>query len=291
MPMILGGFPPTGLVLLSIVSVQVGAGLAINLFPILGAEGTVAVRIVISALLLALTVRKRTRALSQMFIQNWKLLLVFGFCIAIMNLFFYQALARIPLGATVALEFIGPLSVAAFTSRKLSHFAWIALAALGIFLLSPLSGVDLDSLGIIFALLAGVGWGLFIIFAKRVGDRIPGNDGIVIAMVIAALTMLPFAAPVATVLISNPLILLTALAVALLSTTIPFTFEFHALRRMPSRNYSILVSVEPAVAAIIGALLLGERIGLQGVIAVACVVIAAIGISLTGSADKPDTAV
>lgn len=151
-----------------------------------------------------------------------------------MNFFFYQAIARIPLGAAVAFEFIGPLSVAVLASRRLIHFAWVTLAALGIVLLSPFTGAELDSLGIMFALLAGTAWAFFIILARRAGDRVSGNDGLAIGMIIAAISMIPFAVPVV-----------------------------------------------PVVAALVGALLLGERLGVQGMIAVACVVVAAIGITVT----------
>jgi inner membrane transporter RhtA len=121
-----------------------------------------------------------------------------------------------------------------------------------------------------------------------VGRRVPRNDGLAIGMIIAAISMIPFAVPIVTDLVSAPLILFTAFAVALLSTTVPFTLEFEALKRMPARNYGVLVSVEPAVAAIVGALLLGERIGLQGMIAVACVVIAAVGITVSDGRTNTD---
>ena len=192
--------PPPALVLLSIVAIQVGAALATHLFPLLGASGTVAVRIIFSAILLSLATRTRVRTFGQTFKRNWGVLLVFGLCVAAMNFFFYQAIDRIPLGTAVALEFVGPLGVAALTSRRMTHFAWIALAALGIVLLSPLSGSSLDTIGGIFALMAGAGWAVFIILASRVGNRIPGNDGLAIGMVIAAITMIPFAAPVVTTL-------------------------------------------------------------------------------------------
>ena len=279
--------PPPGLVLLSIVSIQVGAALATDLFPVLGAEGTVAVRIIFSALLLGLAARTRVRSFGQIFVRNWRLLLVFGLSMAAMNLFFYQSIDRIPLGAAVAIEFAGPFSVAALASRRMSDFTWVALAALGIVLLSPLSGVDLDTLGVIFALLAGAMWAIFIILSSRVGKRIPGHDGLAIGMAIAAMAMIPFAAPVVTELVSSPLVLLSGLGVAVLSTTIPFSFEFEALKRLSTRTYGVLVSLEPAVAVVVGALLLGERIGFQGTIAVACVVIAAIGITVSDGRSPP----
>ena len=277
----LSAIPPPGLVLLAIVAMQVGAGLATHLFPVLGAEGTVAVRIIFSALLLGIAARGRIRMFGQVFLRNWILLLAFGLCVAVMNFFFYQAIARIPLGAAVALEFIGPLGVAALTSRRAGHFVWVTIAATGIILLSPVAGADLDTLGVLFALLAGMGWAFFILLAGRVGKRVPGNDGLAIAMTIAAITMTPFVTPVAVDLITNPLILLAGFGVALLSTTIPFTLEFQALKHLSARAYGVLISLEPAVAALVGAILLDERIGTQGMIAVTCVVVAAIGITLT----------
>jgi inner membrane transporter RhtA len=278
---LMGAIPPPGLLLLAIVSIQLGAALATNLFPILGSDGTVAIRIIISALLLGLAARGRVRRFASLFVRDWRLLLAYGLCIAVMNFFFYKAIALIPLGAAVAIEFVGPLGVAALASHRPGHFACVGLAALGIVLLSPLAGLDLDALGIVFALTAGAGWACFVFLSRRVGSRVSGNDGLAIGMAIAAISMIPFAVPVATDLIGNPMLLLAGLGVALLSTTLPFTFEFEALKRLSNRAYGVIVSVEPAVATLIGALLLGERIGVQGMVAVACVVVAAIGITVT----------
>jgi len=276
----LNAIPPTAKLLLAIAAIQFGAAIAINLFPIIGAQGTVAWRIIISAVLMWLAARGRVRSFATIFWRHRLLLLVFGACMAAMNLFFYLAIARIPLGVAVAFEFIGPLSVAAFNSRRISQFFWIAVAAIGIILLSPISGADLDPLGILFALLAGTGWATFIVLAGRVGEKVPGNDGLAIGMMVAALTMLPFAIPVAGTLFSQPWVLAGALAVALLSTTLPFVLEFQALRHLSKRAYGVLVSLEPAVAAVVGAVILSENIGARGVLAVSCVVAAAIGITL-----------
>ena len=278
---IINAIPPPGLILLAVVAIQVGSALATQLFPVLGANGTVAVRIIFSAMLLGLAASRRFRSLASIFMRHWQLLIVYGLCITAMNLFFYQSIARIPLGAAVAIEFIGPLGVAALSSRRIGQFAWVALAALGIVLLSPLTGQNLDPLGVLYALLAGTGWALFIVLTGRVTKRIPGNDGLVVGMAVAALTMIPFAIPIIDELVLDPLILLAAIGVALLSTTIPFTLEFEALKRVSARTYGILVSLEPAVAALVGAWLLEERIGTQGIIAVACVVVAAVGITLS----------
>jgi len=278
---LMGAIPPTGLLLLAIVSIQLGAALATHLFPILGAEGTVAIRIIISALLLGLAARGRVRRFASLFVHDWGLLLAYGLCIAAMNFFFYKAISLIPLGAAVAIEFVGPLGVAALASHRPGHFACVGLAALGILLLTPLTGVDLDTLGILCALMAGAGWAGFVFLSRRVSLRVSGRDGLAIGMSVAALSMIPFAAPVVPDLVSNPVLLLAGLGVALLSTTVPFTFEFEALKRLSNRAYGVIVSVEPVVAALMGALLLGERIGVQGMVAIACVVVAAIGITVT----------
>jgi inner membrane transporter RhtA len=282
---VFNAIPPPGLVLLAIIAIQIGAALATQLFSVLGASGTVAMRIIISALLLGIAARSGIASLTRVYLQHWPMLTAFGLCIAAMNLFFYESIARIPLGAAVAFEFIGPLGVAAFTSRRFSHFAWVALAALGIVLLSPLAGLNFDTVGVCFALLAGAGWAFFIILAGRVGKKISGTDGLAIGMVVAAVTMIPFAVPVIDEVLFNPPVLLAALGVAMLSTTIPFTLEFEALKRVSPNVYGILVSLEPAVAALVGAWLLGERIGLQGSLAVGCVVVAAVGITMSEKSD------
>ncbi|MFK7978447.1 MAG: DMT family transporter [Saprospiraceae bacterium] len=273
--------PPQGLVLLAIIAIQVGSGIAVQLFPILGIEGTVAVRIVFSAIILGMTAKAKLYSLWQIFLANWAILCLFGICMVAMNFFFYKALFRIPLGAVVAIEFVGPLSLAAITSKRLIHFLWVALAAVGILLLSPLSGANLDTWGIIFALIAGAGWTTFIILGKRVGKKVSGNSGLTIAMFIAAIFMIPFFVPVVPILIQNPYVLFIGLCVALLATSIPFTLEFQALKKLSHSAYGILISLEPAVAALVGVIVLKEQITMQGIIAVICVVVAAIGITLS----------
>lgn len=276
----LAGMPPALLVLLAVLSLQLGAGLATQLFPLLGAQGTVALRIILSAVLLALAAGGAALSFHRAFWQNWRILTLFGVCVASMNMLFYLAIDRIPLGAAVACEFVGPLTVAALNSRKLRHFGWILLAAAGIVLISPVSGTDLDTVGVLYALLAGVGWAMFIVLARRVGTLMPGNDGLAIGMIIAALLMIPFLVPVTSQLLVSPLLLVAGLGVALLSTTIPFVLEFAALKRLPARTYGVLVSIEPGVAALVGVALLGERPGLQEIFAIACIIVAAVGMSV-----------
>ena len=273
------------MILLAVVTIQLGAAVSIHLFPVIGVEGTVAVRITFSAIILGLFVRRSPQVLISAFFRHWQLLLIFGLCLAMMNFFFYKAIERIPLGVAVAVEFAGPLSVSAFTSKKRSHLAWVALAAAGILLLTPLSGAELDWLGVVFAACSGVGWGTFAVLSRRVSARLNNNDGLVIGMSLAALVMTPFVIPAIPVLIVQPKFLLVGFAVALLSTAIPFLLEFKALKRLSAATYGVLVSVEPAVAALVGAVLLSERIGLRGLCAVICVVVAAIGVTASDMRD------
>ena len=261
---------------------QVGSAIATHLFPIVGTEGTVAIRIVFSAIILGMAARGQLHSYKQLFLSNWKLLLPFGLCITLMNFCFYKAIELIPLGAAVAIGFIGPLSVAAMTSRRIIHFVWITLAAIGILLFSPLSGADLNPIGVGYELIAAIGWGSFVVLSGSVGKRVPGNNGLTIAMMIAAITMLPFFMPIVNQLL-HPRVFLIGLGVALLATSIPFTLEYHALNRIPPRNYGVLISVEPAIAAIVGAILLEDYLGFQIIVAIIFVIVAAIGMALSKS--------
>ena len=286
--------PPHALVLLAVLAIQLGAGISIQLFEKIGAEATVALRVILSALILSLVARKNLSELRVKFVQHWQLLLIFGLCVSAMNYCFYKAIDRIPLGAAVAIEFAGPLSVAAFTSKKFTQLGWVILAAIGIVLLSPFTGTNLDTTGVVFALLSGVGWASFIVLAKRVSAKVEQNIGLAIGMGIAAITMIPFLLPQLDQIVLFPKVLLLGFCVALFSTAIPFTFEFVALKRLSSTAYGVLVSTEPVVATLIGALLLDQRIGVQGLIAIACVVTAAIGITVstppaTSSTNPPES--
>ena len=279
--------PPHALLFLAIVAIHLGAGVSVRLFPIIGADGTVAMRLLFSAFLLWLFSGIRPSVeLLRTACRHWQLLLVFGVCMAAMNYCFYQAIERIPLGVAVAIEISGPLAVSAFTSRKVSHLGWVLLAASGIVLLTPLTGAELDPVGITYALMSGVGWGMFALLSRRVSTSLQGNSGLLIGMTIAAVLMLPVISTVPLDKLLDPTVLFIGLSIAVLSTAIPFTLEFEALKRLSSATYGILVSTEPAVAAAVGAVLLGERIGIRGLCAVACVVIAAIGVSVSDARDK-----
>jgi inner membrane transporter RhtA len=261
--------PPPGLLLVSIVSIQLGAAVAVHLFESLGPVGTVFLRIAFSAVLLLVAVRHQISADAR---RHAGLLLLFGCSIGAMNLCFYGAIARIPLGVAVAIEFIGPLGVAALTSRRPKDFLWISLAVVGLVLLTPDIGGDLDPLGVGLALAAGAGWASFVLLSPRVAGAI-GGAGLALAMVAAGLFALPFALAAG------------GLAVAILSTTLPYALEFEALKRMTARAYGIMVTLEPVVAALVGVLILGQALPPSAFVAIACVTAAAIGVTLSDRRD------
>ena len=270
--------PPPGLLLISIVSIQLGAAVAIDMFRVLGPVGTVFLRVTFSAALLLFAARRTiTREAS----AHAGSLLLYGAILGLMNLSFYGAISRIPLGIAVAIEFFGPLGVAAATSRRPRDFGWIALAAVGIVLLTPEIGGSLDPVGVVLAGAAGLCWAGFIVMTRRVGRVLPGSSGLAIGMAIAALVVLPVDLVAGGLPNLDLPVLLAALAVAVLSTALPLSLEFEALRRMPARTYGILVTLEPVVATVIGSVLLGQAIGVQGALAVACVTAAALGVTLS----------
>ena len=275
--------PPPGLLLVSIVSIQLGAAVAIDLFPVLGPVATTFLRLAFASVLLVILSRHTI---------NWSArrhagaLLVYGTILGLMNLTFYGAIARIPLGIAVAIEFIGLLGLAVATSRRGRDLAWIGLAALGIALLTPQIGRALDPLGVALAGAAGLCWASFAVMSQRVGRALPGSSGLAIAMVVAAVVVLPVEVAAGGLGSLDPDLLARALVVAVLSTALPWSLEFEALKRMTARTYGILVTLEPAVAALVGALLLGQAMGLQGVLAVACVSVAALGVTVSDRRDS-----
>jgi inner membrane transporter RhtA len=273
-----GAIPPTGLVFASILSVQLGAAIAKSLFPALGPAGTVVLRIGFAALLLLALERPRLRGHGR---RDYAAVVLFGLVMAAMNTSFYSAIARLPLGIAVTVEFVGPLAIAVFGSRRPLDLAWAALAAAGILLLAPTRGTSIDPLGLAFALLAGACWAGYILLNVRVGRVFPGGSGLALAMAVAAVAILPVGVGAKDVLAGSPGLLLAGLGVALLSTTIPYSLEHAALKRLPARAFGVLMSLEPAVAALVGAVLLGEALGLRGMLALASVSVATAGSALT----------
>ncbi|MCP4327562.1 MAG: EamA family transporter [Alphaproteobacteria bacterium] len=274
---VFGAVPPPLLVLFSIISVQIGAAIAIDLFPVLGAAGTAFLRVAVSAVFLVIVARP---VLEPKVRAQWKLILLFGFVVAAMNFFFYQAIARIPLGIAVTIEFMGPLAVAAATSRQWRDFLWVGLALGGVGLLTPAIGSELDPVGVVFAILAGCGWGAFALVSTRAGRALDGSIGLALGMAVAALFLLPFGIVEASAITGRPELVLPVIAIALLSTAVPFTLEFEALKRMTPRTYGILVTLEPAAAGTVGVILLGEVLDAPALLAMACVIVAAIGVTL-----------
>ncbi|BBL80568.1 threonine transporter RhtB [Rubrobacter xylanophilus] len=279
-----GAFPPEGLVLLAVCSVQLGAAVAKGLFEEVGPGGTVFLRVGFAAVFLLLLWRPEVRGYPR---SAYRIAVSFGAVLAAMNLSFYAALDRIPLGVAVTLEFVGPLGVAVAGSRRGLDVLWVLLAASGILLLAPLGtfgGADLDPVGVGLALLAGGFWAGYILLGARTGRVFPGSAGLVVAMCAGAM----LTAPVGLVSAGGGLldweVLLAGAAVALLSSAVPYSLELEALRRLPSRVFGVLMSLEPAVAALVGFLVLGERLGWRAVLAVLLVTLAAAGASRSSAA-------
>lgn len=270
--------PPSIQVLLAVLSIQLGAAFAINLFPILGPAGTVFCRLVISVLILLAFIRPE---FNRGILKHYKLLLAYGVTLALMNWCFYEAIARIPLGIAVAIEFLGPLAVGIFTSRRMLDFVWVVLALVGLLILTPEIGDNLDPVGVIYAVFAGIGWGGFVLLSKGVSKNLPGNTGLVFGMLVASLFMLPIAGANIAPVFGSIHLITSVVVLAILSTTIPFFLEFSALKKLPAVTYGVLITMEPVVATVIGAVFLGDVLGGAGMIAIACVTIAAIGASLT----------
>jgi inner membrane transporter RhtA len=207
------------------------------------------------------------------------LAVLFGLVLAAMNLSFYEAISRIPLGVAVTLEFVGPLAVAVFGSRRPLDVAWVALAASGIVALTEGGTGGLDGLGVMFALLAGCFWGTYILVNARVGQAFQGASGLTIAMCVAALAVLPFGVAQAGSHLLEPRSLLLGAAVGLLSSAIPYSFELEALRRIAAPVFGVLMSLEPAVAAMAGFLVLRQNLSARALLGIALVVVASVGAS------------
>jgi inner membrane transporter RhtA len=278
--------PPTVLVMLSIFSVQIGAAIAKTLFDSLGPGGTVFLRIAFAALVLLLLVRPTLGGHDR---ASYLIAGLFGLTLAGMNFSIYLAIDRIPLGVAVTLEFLGPLGVAVAGSRRMLDLLWVLLAATGILLLAPLGmfgGTDLDPVGVAFALLAACLWASYILLSARTGSAFPGGTGLVIALCVGTLFLFPFGIAGAEQALLDPKLLLAAFGVAMLSSAIPFSLELEALRRIPARVFGVLMSLEPAVAVLVGLVVLGERLEMRAVAAVLLVTIAAAGASLYGGRNE-----
>ena len=256
------------LVFLAVASVQFGAALARTLFDDAGPAGTVFLRVLFAGIVLALLWRPALRGHSR---ADWRLVVGFGVTLAAMNLFFYESIDRIPLGLAVTFEFVGPLGVAIAGSRRALDVLWVALAAAGILLIAAPGSSGLDVIGVVYALLAGACWAAYILLSARTGRAFEGGDGLALAMVVSAVVLIPLGVASGGSALLDPEVLALGAAVAMLSSAIPYSAEFEALRLMPEHVFGVLLSLEPAVAALAGFLVLGQELGARELAGIALV--------------------
>jgi inner membrane transporter RhtA len=266
--------PPPVLVVGAVASVQFGAAFAKSIFDEVGPGGAVFLRLLFAALVLAAIWRPRITGRSQ---RELALVFLFGLSLAGMNGTFYAALDRIPLGIAVTFEFVGPLGVAVFGSRRRLDLVWVGLAAAGILLLSDFGGADLDGLGVALALVAGGFWAAYILLSVRVGQAFPGGGGLALAMLIATVPLAPVGIADGGADLLVPWVLAVGFGVGMLSSAIPYTLELEALRRLPAGVFGVLMSLEPALAAAAGFVVLGEDLAGREVAAILLVVAASAG--------------
>ncbi len=276
-PGLLGRAPSGALVIGAIASVQFGAAIAATLFDEVGPAGTVLLRLVFGSLVLLAVWRPRLGGRSR---RELALATVFGLVLGAMNLSFYGALDRIPLGIAVSLEFVGPLTVALLGSRRGLDLLWVALAALGILAMTRGDTHALSALGVALALLAGVFWGAYILLNARLGQVFPGGTGLALAMCVATLATAPLGIVEGGSQLLDSETLLAGLAVGVLSSAIPYSFEVEALRRIATSVFGVLMSLEPGFAALAGLLVLGQHLGVRALVGIALVIAASVGASL-----------
>jgi inner membrane transporter RhtA len=268
--------PPVGLVFFGIGSVQCGAAVAATIFDEVGASGATLLRLGMAALVAAVVFRPRVRGWSP---AELRLAAAFGLTLGVMNLAFYEALDRIPLGVAVTIEFAGPLGVAVALSRRRLDLAWAALAAAGIVLLADPGGGGLDPVGLALILLAAACWAAYILISQRAGQVFPGRSGIGLALVVAALVPIGPGLLQGGADLLDPRLLALGLLVGVASSVVPYTLENEALRRMPANVFGVLMSLEPAVAALAGFVILDQALGGRELLAMAFVVAASIGVT------------
>ena len=282
-------FLPVAALIGSLITLSVGTSFAKSLFPFVGAEGTTTYRLIFSTMLLMAFWRPWRRKWSW---REAPLLMMFGATLGIMNMLFYSAIKTVPFGLAIAIEFTGPLAVALWSSKKPLDFVWIVLAVVGMGLILPLApqmGADhaaaLDPVGIAFALGAGFCWALYIVIGQRVADRI-GAYATPVGMLVAAMVVTPFGINVAGTSLLNAEWMLTGLGIALLSSAIPYSLEMYSLKHLPKQTFSILLSLEPAVGAVAGWLVLSEQLSTQQLVAIGLIMAASMGSAMTAGQRK-----
>ena len=273
-------FIPFLAVLGSVTALGVGTSWAKQaLFPVVGAQGTTAVRVGLSALLMLMLWRPWRWRLSR---ADAQAVALYGAALGAMNLMFYLSLQTLPFGLAVAIEFAGPLAVAIWSSRRAVDFVWVALAIVGLALLLPLglSGSTLDPLGVLYSVGAAVFWALYIVFGKRAGHLHAGQS-VSLGLLVAALVVVPVGVAHAGAALLSPSVLLAGVAVAAISSALPISLEMMALKRLPKEAFGIMISMEPAVAALLALALLGERLDTVQWLAIGCIVAASMGSAAT----------
>lgn len=260
----------TAMIVGAIISVQVGAAIAATMFDEVGAAGMVFLRLGFASIILCALGRPKLRGRTR---RDWQLTAVFGVLMAVMNLTFYAAVDRLPLGLAVTLELLGPLGLAVAMSRRAREFAWTALAIVGVVLLGE-GGDHIDALGVVFVLIAAVGWAGYILLSAETGRRSDGIDGLALAITAGAVVAAPVGIVDGGAALLRPSILLAAVGVALMSSVINFVLELAALRQVSPRAFGVLMSLSPVVAVIAGFVVLDQRLTLLQIVAVACVIVA-----------------
>lgn len=267
----------------ALISLQTGAAFAKSLFPAVGAEGVAALRIGLAALLLGLVLRPWKLRMAA---DGWRNLLVYGAMLGLMNILIYRAFATIPLGIAISIEVLGPLGVALLASRRGLDLLWIALALAGLVLLPLGAGESgLDWRGVSFALAAALCWGLYVSVGGKIAHL--GGQGVAAGMAVAALIVVPLGAAHAGRALIAPQVLVTGLVIALLSSALPFLLDIHALRRLPQKLFGVLMSASPAVSALAGFLILGERLGPLQWVGIAAITAACAGSAVAGAHHRP----
>jgi inner membrane transporter RhtA len=267
---------PILILLLAMASIQFAASQAKHLFGTLGVAGTSTLRLLFASMMMALAFKPWQ--------SKWnKSLLLYGGSLGLMNFSFYFALQRIPLGIAVALEFLGPLSVAIFTSKKKVDYLWAILAGIGILLLLPEQSPSssLDPVGMLLAILAGLFWALYIVFGKKAGNDMKGGVAASMGMMVAALIVLPFGFVIDGPKILSLEVMPEALVVAFFGSALPYSLEMMALKKIPAQTFGVLMSLEPALAALMGLIFLYEKLLLLQWMAIGCVIVSSLGSTLT----------
>lgn len=270
--------PAPLLVLGAVASVQTGSAVARTLFDDLGSSGVVLLRLGLSSLLMLAVLRPRPWRWSRASLGAAALL---GLAMAGMNTVFYLAIRTVPLGLAVTVEFLGPLLLALAQTRRWRDLAWALLAGAGVALLGLDGGTGAPLSGLLLAFLAGLCWAGYILASARVGALLPGSSGLAVALLVSTVLVLPVGAPGAAAVLDRPALLVGGLAVALLSSVVPYSAELAALRRIPTRVFGVLMSLQPAAAAVAGLLVLGQRLGAREVLALVLVSLASAGVTLS----------